>query len=176
MSFWQSQSGTPIDGSVENSFAYVKKIIPDNTSAIVSIKEVVLKNIQGDEFYQAIYKIIDGEFKGFEVRHNIKCFDKDKKKRDREVNMLLRLYKLCKKNYPTEHAPSDEELLQLKGAIIGIKIQEWFFNGNEGNWVSEIHPSEGFVSEAGKKAVHDLSSAFSRNEVRTSGIADDVPF
>jgi hypothetical protein len=176
MSFWQSQSGTPIDGSVENSHAYVMKVIPDNTRAIVSIKDVELKNIQGDEFYQATYKIIDGEFKGCEVRHKIKCFDNDKKKRDREVNMLLRLFKLCSKTPPAEHAPTKDELLQLKGSVIGIKVQEWFFDGKEGNWVSEIHASDGFVSEAGKKAVHDLSSAFSRNESRVNGLESDVPF
>ena len=176
MSFWQSQSGTTIDGSIENSHAFVMKVIPDNTRAIVSVKDVCLKNIQGDEFYQATYKIIDGEFKGSEVRHKIKAFDKDKKKRDREVNMLLRLFKLCGKNPPQDHAPSDEDFLQLKGSVLGIKIQEWFFDGKEGNWVSEIHPSDGFVSEAGKKAVNDLSTAFSRNEARTGGIENDVPF
>lgn len=176
MSFWESQSGTKIDGSVENSHVQQFKVIPDNTRAVVSIKDVVLKNIQGDEFYQATYKIIDGDFKGEEVRHKIKAFDHDTKKRDREVNMFMRLFKLCGKQVTGNTAPGSEELAQLKGCVIGIRIQEWFFDGKEGNWVSEIHPSDGFVSEAGKKAERDLSTAFSRNPRTDSGLDNDVPF
>lgn len=176
MTFWESQSGTKIDGSAESSHVQQFKVIPDNTRAIVSIKDVQLRNIQGDEFYQATYKIIDGDFKGEEVRHKIKAFDNDKKKRDREVNMLMRLFRLCGKQPVGNTAPGNDDLAQLKGSVIGIKIQEWFFDGKEGNWVSEIHPSDGYVSETGKKAEHDLSSAFSRNEARNSGIDNDVPF
>jgi hypothetical protein len=177
MSFWQSQSGTPIDGSAENAHVGSLTPIPNDTTAPVSIKSIDLKNFNGDEFYQAVYRIIEGDYKGRDVRHNIKCFQADKSKRDREVNMLMRLYKVCGKTPPEDHAPDNDELLPLRGSVIGVKIQEWFFDGKEGNWISEIHPvDDKFKTETGIKAVHDLSSAFSRNESRKSGIDDDVPF
>lgn len=177
MSFWQSQSGTKIDGSAENSHVGTFKVIPDNTTAAVSIKDIVLKEYQGEEFYLVTYKIIDGEFKGNEVRHKIKCFASDSKKRDREVNMLMRLFKLCGKKAP-EYQPVAEDLAPLKGCTLGVKIQEWFQDGKEGNWISEIHSLEGeFVSESGRKVEHreDLSSALTRNADKVS-LDTDVPF
>ncbi len=62
---------------------------------------------------------------------------------------------------------------------MGVKIQEWFQDGKEGNWISEIHPTDGFVSEAGKKVEHtstgDLTSAFGRNSAKVE-LENDVPF
>ncbi len=179
MTFWKSQSGTKIDGSAENAHVGTFKVIPDNTTAAVTIKDIALKNYEGDEFYQAIYKIVDGDFKGSEVRHNIKCFVADKKKRDREVNMLMRLYKICEKEIPN-HQPEGNDLLQLKGCLLGVKIQEWFMDGKEGNWISEIHAlGDNFVSESGKKVEHVayIESALTRNAPRDNiEIDTDVPF
>lgn len=177
MTFWQSQSGAPIDGTAEHSHVSTFKIIPANTVAPVSIKGVELKSYNGEEFYQATYKIIDGDFKGYEVRHKIKCFDSDLKKRDREVNMLLRLFTVCEKKPPHDKAPEGDDFLPLKGCMLGIKIQEWFMDGKEGNWVSEIHPlSAEFKPVTGKKAAH-IESALTRNAERSAQNLDtDVPF
>ncbi len=183
MSFWQSQSGTKMDGSAENSHVGTFKVIPDNTTATVSIKGVELKNFQGDEFYQATYKIIDGDYKGYEVRHKIKCFDADKKKRDQNVNMMMRLFKLCDKSPQHDKAPEGDDFLPLQGCIIGVKIQEWFSDGKEGNWISEIHPvDKDFVVSSGKKVEHtathstgELDSALTRNKAKGE-LDDDVPF
>lgn len=177
MSFWNAQSGGVIDGSEKNSHVARFPLIPDNTKATVSIKNVEHKTINGDSFYQATYKIVDGDFAGFEVRGKINCFDPDPKKRDRAVNMLMRLFNICEVKPTHSNTPTDDDFLPLKGKLLGIKIQEWEKDGKEGNWVSELHPTTGFVSETGKSMPKDLSSAFSRNEKnKQDGLEDDIPF
>src|SRR5580692_1173843 len=124
MGFWTAQAGGAIDGSEKNSHVSKFPLIPDNTRAIVSIKDVEHKMINGDEFYQATYKIIDGDFSGAEVRHKFNCFHGDAKKRDRALNMLMRLLLLCESKPTHDNMPGVSDFAPLKGKVIGIKIQE----------------------------------------------------
>jgi hypothetical protein len=182
MSFWKSKTGGVIDGSVEHSHAVFFPIIPDGTTATASIKQVELKNFNGESFYQVTYKLIDGDFKGREVRQKIKCFNPDDKKRDRAVNMLMRLFNICGLTPTHLEAPKPDDFIPMAGKIVGIKIQEWADDGKEGNYVSEIYaPDTKFVVATGVKMVHtpqhnaDLfNSALSANNA--PAIDTDVPW
>lgn len=183
MSFWKSQSGAVIDGSEEHSHTGSFKIIPDGTTAPAVIKEIEFTEFDGKEHYQVSYQLVSGDYKGQMVRQKIHCFDADSKKRDRAVNMLMRLHKLCNVSPAHSDAPTSEDLLPLKNRVIGIKIQEWFANGKEGNWVSAIYPvDEKFVTETGVKLQHvneanynEIDSALNRN-AKSGLLDDDVPF
>lgn len=188
MSFWQSMSGTPIDGSAEHSHVGSFQVIPNNTTApgqIVSAKLVMFND--GNQVYQVSYKLVDGDFKGCIVRQKIDCFSHESKKRDRAVNMLMRLFKLCDFKPLHSGEPTGQDLLNLQNKIIGLKIQEWSQDDKEGNWISEIHKVDSdFVIETGKKQEHaytsvaaaanTLDSAFSRNSAPKEVDMDDIPF
>ena len=187
MSFWQSMSGTPIDGSAEHSHTGSFKVIPDGTTAPGIITQAKMVSFDdGNKVYQITYKLVDGEFKSSIVRQKINCFDHDPKKRDRAVNMLMRLYKLCNISPTHGDAPTDMDLMHLQNKVIGLKIQEWQQDGKEGNWISEIHAVGGdFVVESGKKQekvsytatpANSLDSAFSRNEPSKEVDLSDIPF
>lgn len=168
MSFWSSFSGDIIDGSEERSHSKGFELIPNNTTASSIIKKSELLKIQdsNDKFYQITYQLIDGDFKGSFVQQKIKCFDHDDKKRDRNLNMLFRLFKLC--NYKPDHnsEPNNDDLINLNGNHIGIKIREWEYDGKQGNWVSEIHAvDDNFVSKTGIKTVF-------KQTIKTNDIED----
>lgn len=185
MSFWTSQSGAEINGSEENSHVGSFKTIPDGTTAPGIIKSAELTEYEGKPYYQINYQLVSGDYKGNVVRQKIQCFHVDNKKRDRSVNMLMRLYKIANVSLTHSDAPDNNDLLPLKNKVIGLKIQEWFADGKEGNWISEIHEvSPSFVTATGMKVEHthinyssadDIDSALSRN-AKVSGIDDDIPF
>lgn len=176
--WWTSSEGRTIDGSAENSHVAFFPNIPDGTTAPAIIKSAEMKEFNGTEFFSVTYKLVDGEFKNREVRQKLKCFDDDLKKRDRAKNMLMRLFKLSNEKLHHKNMPTDKDLLPLQGKVLGIKIQEWFDDNKEGNYVSEVHALDAdFITETGKKAehtfsvgshthhakAHDLDSALSRH-------------
>jgi hypothetical protein len=182
-SWWVSEMGRTIDGSAENSHVAFFPTIPDGTTAPGMIKSAEMKEFDGNQFFQVTYKLMDGEFKGREVRQKLKCFDFDDKRRDRAKNMLMRLFKLSNLKLAHKNIPTDKDLLPLQGKILGIKIQEWFDDNKEGNYVSEVYVVDAdFIIETGKKAEHtfttgtvthqnianDLDSALSRHNERGS--------
>ena len=133
MSFYQSKSGLKIDGSAENSFQQPIKLIPDGTQAHAAIKSFELYDGDYGKTYRVTWKLLNGTYKNYEVRQNIKCFDTSAEKRDVAVNMLLRLFKIG--NYKPSHSnePQNEDLQPMVSKIMGIKIAEWFKDGKSGN-------------------------------------------
>lgn len=181
MSFFQSKTGKQLTGSEEDSFAGGFKIIPDGTTAPAMIKTFLINESDAmNQFYEIQWKLVDGEFKGTQVRQKIACFDTKAEKAERALNMLLRLFKLLKID-PTENAPTEEDLAPMQGKILGIKIQEWSMDGKNGNWVSEVHIADAaFMTETGKKieaTSRPVDSALTRNQRAASvGAEDDIPF
>lgn len=188
MSFYQSLSGKPIDGSPENSFAAVFELIPNNTQAPAMIKSYELKEPnEGEAYYQVVWKIIDGEFKNREVRQSIKAFDTDANKRERALNMMVRLFKLCEYQPLHQDAPTNQDLIPCLNKVFGIKIQEWSMTKpdgslSEGNWVSEVHKADvNFHTMTGIKTVKPsknsgIESALTRYSGMRPDLDDDIPF
>ena len=176
MSFWQSRIGTVIDGNIDEF-----KIIPDGTKAVATIKDFIIKDYEGDPVYQVIWKILDGEFKSYEVRQSIRANDLDDARRDKALNMFMRLYQLCDLKPTHDNEPEADDLLPFKGKIIGITIK--IFHGDKGpmNWVSGIYKAdESFVPKVGdaSKATNKIESAFTRQAERTNNdvFNDDILF
>jgi hypothetical protein len=188
MSFYQSLTGKPIDGLPENTFAAVFELIPNGTQAPAMIKTFELKEpAEFDAHYQIVWKIVDGEFKGREVRQSIKAFDSNPDKKDRALNMMVRLFKLCEYRPSHQNAPTNQDLIPCLNKVFGIKIQEWSIvkpdgSISEGNWVSEVHKSDAeFPTVTGVKIIKTpkssgIESALTRNAVHREELSDDIPF
>lgn len=187
MSFWQSELGQ-LSGEAADAFTQTFKIIPDGTMAISKIAKFTLQENNGKKYYEVEWELCDGDFIGRHVFQKIHAFDQDSKKKHKALNMMMLLFKTFKLQPTSNAAPNNQDLLVFNGKTAGIKIQEWSMQREdgsiaEGNWVSEVHPSQGFKSETGIKAevVHSRSSvdsAFGRNpRVKNEDLElDDILF
>lgn len=187
MSFWTDSNGGQLKGDADSAFVNKFQIIPDGTKSIAMIKDFNIKEFPGSKpFYQISWQIISDEFKGQTVRQKLAVFDDEPKKQDRAKNMLKLICNLCDWKPTHTDAPSEPDLQRMKDKICGIQIQEFSMvsaQGEtiEGNWVSQVHPSSGFATEVGVKAVVEhkpasrVESALTRNSVMPD-LNEDLPF
>ena len=194
MSFWKSDSGQAITGSPDSAFIKDFTTIPEGTKALSSIKkfEVVNKEAtqyaDAQKFIQITHKLVDGEFRNREVTQKIKCFAGKPEQVERAKNMLMLVMKLCDYRPSHSNEPTTQDLSEMAGKFVGIVIGEWSMPKQDGsgmmkgNFVREVHKSEGFECETGVKAevVHSaVDSAFSRNagfSKKDDDLEMDVPF
>jgi len=193
MSFWNSPTGQPITGSEKDAFIQDFTTIPEGTMAIGVIKSCTVEEkaetqySDATKFINVIYKLADGDFKNREVTQKIKVYDGKPEAIHRNLNMLKLLMTLCGYDPSHDGEPTNEDLANLHGKVLGLKIGEWSMpraDGSigEGNFVRELHPSAGFVCETGIKTevVHTRSAvetAFSRNPRGVDPVLDDgIPF
>lgn len=191
MSFWISQLGE-VTGNAEDAFAKTFKTVPDGTKAIARIDKFFNETSkEGFRCLTIAWELIDGDFKGCKVNQKIKVIDPHPmdsdpaKTRHKALNMLMYIYKMFNVKPKHSDTPSDLDLNVFSGKTAGIVVRET--EPKEGqdksfNWISEVHPSQGFKSETGVKltVTHSRSSvdtAFSRNPVSMDeSLVDDVPF
>jgi len=157
MSFWISPLGQEVSGTPESSFVAGFSIIPDGTKVLASIKKFEFINRDDFQFHQITWVILDGQFKGEQVRQKIHTMDQDPNKRHRALNMMMLIYKMFDASPSADGIP-DAELAMFHGKIAGIVIREWQNNGKEGNWVSEVHKAAGFEQKTGIKAKKEVST------------------
>jgi hypothetical protein len=192
--FWNSRTGDPISGSLEDAAIKSFEIIPEGTTAKAQIIDFLLvtKTFDGVEnsFYEITWTITEGPFKGRQLNQKIKAMDDKDSIAQRGLNILKRLYTLC--NHTPKHGgmPTDADHLPFTGKHLGLKIGQWSMPKRkepgfmEGNYVTELHPIDAnFVVETGiRKELPvareaKLESAFSRNpRAELEVLDDDVPF
>lgn len=187
--FWESSIGD-ITGKAEDAFTktFVGGRIPDNTTAIAKIEAFTHKEYQGDKYLALDWVITEGTFKERKITQKIKVFgdsritdaEKQAKARHRALNMLRYLYQLFGLKPTHSGAPTDNELMAFVGKSAGIRIQETQPNheGNQYNWVSEVHPLQGFVPEVGVAliAVKRPADEAAKNKLFADELDDDIPF
>jgi hypothetical protein len=161
MSFYTPKSDMTIDGSDENSNVKNFEKIPEGTKATAKItKAELIEKEDGAKYYQIEYELTGGEFTGFNVRQNIKAFDADPRKRDRGVNQIVRIFKLC--DYKPSHslAPTTDDLQPLVKKYVGLVIGQWWQGEKGGNFIRETHTAQGFECKTGvfKEQPHPLDS------------------
>jgi hypothetical protein len=170
-------TGEKATGSADAAFAPQVFQIPNNTMALAMLEKCEKKSFTYDGqivvFYNVDWKLINPPFKGFSVRQKIDIFAEKPAKADRAKEMFMLLFKLCNVN-PTATGPTDNELFQLQRKVCGLKIQEWDLNGKTGNWVSELHPSNGFVEEVGVKMAPKPQVSSPMNEINPPFMDDDL--
>jgi hypothetical protein len=183
MSFWQSELGE-VTGTMEDAFAKTFKHIPDNTKATARIDSFINVSYNGMNYLNIDWILVEGDFKEQKVGQKLKVTDDNPKTRHRALNMLKLIYEMFNIKPKHSNAPTDEDLSVFKGKTAGIVIRETEPNdeGKQYNWVSEVHPSQGFKSETGVKltVTHtraNTESAFTRNPAGVDeSLTDDVPF
>lgn len=161
MSFWNSGTGAVVTGNPNEAFTGDFTIIPNNTMVLAAIKSIKLgdykdSNKQIQDCYIVIWKIQSDLFKGREVSQKIKVFSGEAASIQRNLNMLKRLMVLCEFIPKHANAPTEQDLLPLTGKTLGVKIREWESIKDDGsmgsgNFVSEIHATDGFIVELGMK-------------------------
>ncbi len=187
--FWESDLGA-LTGNAEDAFSKSFSMIPDGTMALSRIVEFKNDTYNGIRTYKIDWLLLEGEYKGQHTFQKIKAFDTDPKKRHTSLNMLVLLFKLFGIAKPTSGLPpSDQELMAFIGKTAGIKVRETDPNdeGKVYNFVSEVHPSEGFKSVTGERKIvasktvshaqsdESLDSALTRNS-RKQLVEDDIPW
>ena len=194
MSFWELPSGKKITGSAEDAFLPSFSTIPDGTMAIATIKSFEVVNKEATQyqdeqkFIEIKFKLVDGDFKNREVSQKIKVFQGKPEQVERNLNMLKLVMDLCGYKPTHNNEPTTEELSTMCGKVLGIKIREWSMPKHdggfmEGNHVSEVWSSVGFVCETGVKmeVTHTpnsgTDSALTRNSRSDVDLLDqDLPF
>jgi hypothetical protein len=200
LDFWKSGTGKKLTGTPKDSFIADFTLIPNGTIANGIIKQFELVDKIADyghkKYYEVIYKLLDGDFKGRQVSQKIKCFDGKPESIDRNLNMLMLVLKLCEFTPSHKGAPTNEEIAALQGKMAEIKIGEWDLEKKDksgfiyGNKVVEVHPYDSMPIETGVKIVYAevtskpakpeqeqrLDSAFSRNAALAPVLDDDIPF
>lgn len=187
--FWESPLGQQITGLEQDAFVPDFTTIPEGTMALGIIKSCATVIKKANEFrdeeryIEVIYKLVDGEYKNREVSQKIKVFSENAETVHRNLNMLKLLMTLCNFKPSHNNEPTPQDLGQLIGKLIGLKIGEWSMkssNGSmmEGNFIREIHPTTEFKSVSGVKVQKDPpESALNRHQNRMPPmIDDDIPF
>lgn len=177
MSFWDTGLGS-VTGSAEQAFTKQFKNIPDNSYLRAKIKEFTIEETQNDRFLQIVWKIMDSEFEGAQVRQKIKVWDDDSNKRYKALNMFMYLHKLYGLQ-PADREPMPMDLLRFVNKPAGIKVQltkPMPDTGNRYNWVSEVHKTEGFKSKVGKEEVEETMETIKPNMSKVTDLDDDIPF
>lgn len=197
MSFFQSRSGNPINGKEENAFAQSSfRNLPDNTQARAAIKRFTLQDYKGDLSYQIVWHLLDGDFKGAEVKQSIRPFEDDAVKADRALNMMFRVFTIGGLRTDFIDMPNNDDLAPLRGCIMSIKIGNGIIQGEERTWVREVWREGDLETCTGETRVrneppaqphHDMNtpplssyasdSALTRNASRAVTVPDDsLPF
>lgn len=182
--FWDGITGEAED-------AYTKTfadVLPNNTTALATIVSCKNKQHIDSESINVEWEIMEGDFAGQHVFQKIHAYDKDVDKATKGRNMLKFLLVLFHVK-PTDNTPPTDRLLsQLQSKVAGIKIQEWSMKRDDGtighgNFISEVHPSTGFVTQTGKyrefkHKTTGVESALTRNAqgVFDKELDDDIPF
>lgn len=188
--FWTSELGE-VTGESKDAFSKDFGTIPNGTMAAAKIDSFIVDEFNGVRFIHIKWELIEGDFKRRKVSQKLKVIDADSRDKDPEktrlrgLNMLKLIYNLFNIKPNHNNIPSNDDLYIFVGKKAGIQIRETNPNkeGNIYNYVSEVHPYQGFTCETGNAVVvtHRVDSALSRNSnSRTDGvihgIEDDIPF
>ena len=194
MGFFNSRTGAPITGDEASSFSGNFRALPDNTQAPAMLKSFVEAEYQGEKFYQLIWKLVDGDFKGAEVKQRITPFDMDDVRAQRSMNMMMRIFKLCGHRTDYENPPTNSDLAPIKGQIMAIKIGNGIIQGEERTWVREVwkegeletctgetkvvtgKPSSSPKSDPSTESAFDRENRRKAEAAKGTDLEDDIPF
>lgn len=183
MSFYKTSTGKVATGALADAMTPTFGLIPNNTVALASLESIQFDKYQDNpEFINIKWLIKEGKYAGFMVRHKLDVNSTSTEKRDRALNMLVRLFKICEVTPQNpEAAPTQVDFDKCKSKELGIRILQWQsvdqYTGEvkDGNWVSMIYPlseyeyQEGKFLEAPKSAVMNMQKS-------TDVELEDVPF
>jgi len=172
MNFW-NVDGATITGNAKDAFTPSFAVIPDGTQAVAMIDDIIISD-HYDNHINISWKLTTGEFLDRIVFQKIKVFEADSKKRIRALNMFMLLHKLTGVQL-SQSEPSAQSIAPFKGKYAGIVIQEWDYEGKNGNYISEIYAVDGFESKTGTK-IEITSVPKPISAIAQELAVDDVPW
>lgn len=178
MSFWQLTDGSAPSGSDRASFASNFGHVPEGTQANAVITNFVPSVFEGENRYQATWRLLDGDFANVMVKQTINPFSPDENKANRSKNMLVRLYNLCDLKPIHANAPTEQDLAAFIGKKCSIKVGNGIIKGKEATWVREVHAMDKLEVKTGHTPVTTgfPDSALSRSSRVVDDVSGDIPF
>ncbi|MGN6704392.1 MAG: DUF669 domain-containing protein [Burkholderiaceae bacterium] len=135
MGFWQTSSGEKASGEVsDNNFAPLPK--GDYTAMFESAEIKVWEGIRSINLKT---RILSDFGKNRVLFFTIRAWDEDEKKRDRALNLLVKIHEVLGVPLP-EDEPDDVSLSRITDKPIIIKTDVWKIeeSGKSGNWLVNV--------------------------------------
>lgn len=131
MSFWKTSAGTEATGDVQENSGFDPLPLD---YYLTMLEEVKINEYQGDRTIQLKARIVGEKYKNRVLFLKLKCFDNDDKKRDRAINLLVKLYNSVGVKLP-DSEPNDIQLSKLTDKPLQIKVDVFNFTTSEGKQV-----------------------------------------
>lgn len=179
-SFWNTSEGTKATGEVQenNDFAPLAK-----GDYISMIEEASVDEYQGVKKIKFKARVVgDGAGKNRVLFLNLKCWDADSAKRDKAIQLLVKIFGICKAKLPNGE-PDDVSLSQLCDKPISLKLGVWEIKeeNKSGNWLinaEAVGAKAGGAPKAAevtkKKVVSNMPATAAPNAF--ADMDDDIPF
>jgi hypothetical protein len=170
MSFWNTSAGTAATGEVaENNFDPLPK-----GDYPAMLEEATVKVWEGVQSINLKARVIDGPGKNRVLFLGLKCWDADSKKRDRAINLLVKLFQLTKAQMPAGE-PDDAALSKITNKPLSLKLDVWEIDGKSGNWL--VNASEVGAVVTGKAAPAKTPAPAKKPAASNPGdFEDNIPF
>jgi len=186
MSFFTLSSGSVASGDPMAAFIADMSVIPNNSMVLATLEKCEVKEFRGTKTFSVTWKMLN-LFKNQIVRQKIDVFSDNEKKADRAKEMFMLIFKICNVNVQDKnHGPTPNELYQLERKVCGLRIREYSLVGDdgvtrEGNFVSELHDTKGFIEAVGEKMVAKETKSRPNptqdfDELNPPMIDDEIPF
>lgn len=136
-----------------------------NAIGVIHSAKWVPENIefQTKAYINVKFKLTNTSFEGSFVDFKCYLYDDDMKKRQRTSNLFSRLYLLCGVQ-PAGTLPTDVDLAQFTGKLVGVEIAYWCQQGandgiwRDGNWINALHSAQGYLPVEGTEVPKDINA------------------
>ena len=182
MSFWNTSENKTVEAESDYEASAGFDPMPDGTKVAAAITEIAWDEYDGDEFINATWTVLQGEYKNRKFFQKIKVRDGNPKVRDKALRMLAALdANTGGRLMQVETEPTDMDLASnLAGKPIGVRLGLWEIKNEEtdevekrGNWVTAIAPLNKKKNPAAKKPVEKKPV---QQIPEVDDFDDDVPF
>jgi hypothetical protein len=177
-SFWSTSDGEKATGEVVESSGFNPVPRDWYTSMLESL---TVDEYQGQKKIKIKSRVVgDGPFKNRVLFLGLKCWDDDEAKRDRAIQILVKMFNILGVKLP-KGEPDDDDLADLVDKPIDLMIDEWEMEVNgetkSGNWLVNVEAkgtkAGGAAKPADKPAAKQPSS---KSTSTTNDSDDDIPF
>lgn len=147
MSFWNLSDGKTAESTGSFDADTQTAPIPNNTQVKAAIDEIKWDEYDGDDYINARWVILDGEYKNRKIFHKLRVKDSDPKKADKAMKMLVAIdTNAGGELQKVATSPTDTDLQRcLSNKMMVLKLGVWKIDEDpndikQGNWVKAVSP------------------------------------
>jgi len=149
--FWNTSENKPVQASNDFEVTTALEPIPSNELLRSIITEAKWAEYQGDEYINARWDVIEGEYKGRVLFQKIRVKDASDKKRDKAIQMLAAIdANAGGKLMSSGKEPTDVAMMQhLCNKPMVIRVRIWSMEDEvtkevrTGNWIDGVFSASG---------------------------------